>query len=135
MDAKTGDREAFVEIERLHQNDIAASKRRDFDALRALVSDEAVIFPEGGNVVRGKPEIDRWFLAMKKSMEDYGVLAYSMKFEEIQVYGEYAFEWAYARESARNRRTGEIEKGTSKLFRVLKREEGQWKVYRTIWNQ
>ncbi len=135
MGARTDDRDAVHEIERLHQNDIAASKKRDFDALRALVSDDAVIFPEGGNVVRSKPEIDRWFLAMKKSMEDYEVLAYSMEFEEIQVHGDYAFEWAYTRESARNNRSGEIEKATSKLFRVLKREEGQWKIYRTMWNQ
>lgn len=135
MDPRTGDRNAIVEIERLHQRDIAASKKQDFSALRALVSDEAVIFPEGRGVVKGKPEIDRWFVEMKKLMDNYDVLAYSMEFEEIQVLGEFAFEWAYTHESARNRQSGEIEKGTSKLFRVLKKEEGQWKVYRTMWNE
>lgn len=123
------------EIERFHESDIAAARLRDFKALRALVSDDAVILPDGGGVVKGESAIDRWFVEMKKSLEEFDVLAYSMEFEDVQVLGEYAFEWGYAHESARNRRTGELEKSTSRLFRVLRKEKGRWKVYRTIWNQ
>lgn len=129
------DSQALSDIRKLHEKDIESSKSRDFESLRRLVSDEAVILPSGEDAIQGVRQIDEWYARMKRSMEDFEVLKYSMDFKDVQVQGDFAFEWGYTNESAKNNKTGEIERGSSKLFRVLRKENGEWKVYRAIWNQ
>ncbi len=128
-------RQALEGIQKLHQKDIAASRKRDFDSLRALLSEEAIILPHGRDVIRGERELSEWFSQMRESMEDFEILEYSMDFQDIQIQGAYAFEWGYSREAVRNTRTGEIQRATYKLLRILRKEAGEWKVYRSIWNE
>jgi ketosteroid isomerase-like protein len=127
--------QALEDIRKLHETDITASKESDFDVLRTLVSDEAVILPVGSQVLQGKSEIDEWFSQMKVAMQNFEILEYSMDFQDLQVLGNYAFEWGYTTGAMRNIQTGETQRVTYKIFRVLRKENDEWKVYRSIWNQ
>jgi ketosteroid isomerase-like protein len=135
MENKSNDRQALEDINKLHEKDIAASKERNFELLRTLNSDQAIILPPGSNPIQGKSGIDNGLSQMRESTQDDEILEYIMEFQDIQVQGNYAFEWGFSHGAMRNTRTGEIQKVTYRLFRVLRRENNQWKVYRSIWNQ
>jgi ketosteroid isomerase-like protein len=128
-------RSSLEDIRILHETDIAASKESNFEVLRTLVSDDAVILPAGSQVLQGKSQIDDWFFQMKVAMQNFEILEYSMDFQDLQVQGNYAFEWGYTTGAMRNIQTGETQRVTYKIFRVLRKENGEWKVYRSIWNQ
>ena len=123
------------DIMQLRENDIAASRARNYQVLRTLVSNDAIILPAGEKPIQGILQLDEWFSQMEKSMQDIEILEYSMEFQEIHIQGEFAFEWGYSHGAMRNTRSGEIQRSTFKLLRVLRRENKQWKVYRSIWNQ
>jgi uncharacterized protein (TIGR02246 family) len=122
-------------IEQLHQKDMAASKAGDFDTLRSLMSDEAVVMPPGGHWIRGKAELDVSFSRMREGMSQVEVLEYILDFEEVQVLGDYAFEWGSIRGAMRSKESGDIEYSSYKVMRILKKQaDGRWQVHRTIWN-
>jgi ketosteroid isomerase-like protein len=63
------------------------------------------------------------------------VLDYRFEWHEVQVCGDYAFEWGYILGEERSRRTGEVTSERYHVMRVLQRQrDGNWKVHRTIWN-
>ena len=122
-------------IETLHKKDMAASKAGDFETLRSLISDDAVIRPPGGNSIRGKAELDANFGRMKEASGQAEVLEYFQEFEEVKVIGDYAFEWGTVRGAMRSKESGETERSSYQMMRVLKRQsDGEWKVHRSIWN-
>jgi uncharacterized protein (TIGR02246 family) len=123
-------------IEELHQRDMAASKAGDFETLRTLMSDDAVMMPPGGDFVRGRAAIDAGMGRMAKAMAAVEVLDYVLDFEEVQVVGEYAFEWGMIKGRMRRRDGGEVEESAYKVLRILRRQAGgEWKVHRSIWNE
>ncbi len=123
-------------IGELHQRDVAASKVGDFETLRTLMSEEAVMMPPGGNFVRGRAEIDAAMSRMAEAMSGVEVLDYALDFEEVKVVGDYAFEWGVIRGRTRSRADGKMEAPTYKVMRVLQRQAGgEWKVHRSIWNE
>ncbi|HEV2764343.1 MAG TPA: DUF4440 domain-containing protein, partial [Pyrinomonadaceae bacterium] len=68
-------------IEELHQRDMRASKAGDFETLRSLMSDDAVMLPPGGRPVRGRAEIDAGMARMEQAMRAAEVLEYELDFE------------------------------------------------------
>lgn len=54
----------FERIEELHQADMQASKERDYRALRSIMSDDAVVLPPGGRMIRGRDALDKSFASM-----------------------------------------------------------------------
>ena len=131
-DRRKADLEA---IERLHQKDVAASKARDARVLRALLTDDAVMMPPGSEWIRGKEELDRNFEEMTTQLSGVEILEYVQDFEEVQVVGDYAFEWGTVWGTTRSPEGEEIH-STYTLMRILERQEdGEWKVHRSIWNQ
>lgn len=123
-------------IEELHRADMAASKAGDFATLRTLMSDDAVMLPPGGRPVRGRAEIDASMARAEEAMRGVEVLEYVLDFEEVQIVGDYAFEWGWIRGSMRAREGGEAVASTYKVMRVLRRRpDGRWKVHRSIWNE
>ena len=123
-------------IEELHRRDMRASREGDFETLRSLMSDDAVVMPPGGRVTRGRADLDASFARMAEGMRQVEVLEYELDFEEVQVVGDYAFEWGFIRGAMRALPDGEVERSSYKVMRVLRREpDGAWKVHRTIWNE
>lgn len=121
-------------IARLHRRDMRASAAGDFRALRALVDDEAVMFPPGGAPQRGAKEFDVAFERMAAAPKTHEVVSYRLDFEEVKVFGNYAVEWGAIRGATREIATGRIVESEYHVMRVLRRQKnGSWKVYRSIW--
>jgi ketosteroid isomerase-like protein len=121
-------------IEQLHLKDIQASQRGDFKTLRSIISDDAVIIAPNANPVRGKETHDKNFEAMQQSGTRIQVLSYNIKMEEIKIFGEYAIEWGTITGSSKDKNTGKIIESRKNVMRVLRKENGEWKVFRSIWN-
>lgn len=121
-------------IARLHRRDMLASAAGDFRALRALVDDEAVMFPPGGAPQRGAKEFDAAFARMAAAPRTHEVIHYRLDFEEVKVFGNYAVEWGAIRGATREIGTGRVVESEYHVMRVLRRQKnGSWKVYRSIW--
>ena len=126
----------FEAVDRLHKKDMNASKAGDFQTLRSLITDDAVVMPPGGKVLRGKQELDASFDHMKDMMGQIELLDYALEFEEVRVFDDYAFEWGWIKGSSRARGSDEVVRAVYKVLRILQRQpDGEWKVYRTIWNE
>ena len=122
-------------IDALHRADMEASRRDDYRTLRSLMSDDAVVMAPGGRMIRGRDALDRSFAAMTQAVPTTEVLEYRFDWHEVQVCGEYAFEWGYIVGRERNLATGEVTAERYHVMRVLQRQpDGAWKVHRTIWN-
>ena len=122
-------------IERLHKKDMEASRTADFETLRSVLTDDAVILPPGGKPVRGKEELDATFGRMVDGMGQFEVSEYVLDFREVKILGDYAFGWGEIRGSMRQT-GGEPQRSTYNVTRVLRRQpNGEWKVHRSIWNE
>jgi ketosteroid isomerase-like protein len=123
-------------IEALHRADMEASKQRDYPTLRGLMSDDAVVLPPGGRMIRGAEALDRSFATMGGIPATSDILEYRFDWQEVQVCGPYAFEWGYIVGKERDHATGKITSETYHVLRILQRQpDGGWKVHRTIWNE
>lgn len=128
------DKEDLEAIHRLHEKDMAASKQGDYATLRSIMSDDAVVLPPGGKTIRGKDVLDANFSKMKESMQSIDVLDYVLDFEEVQIMGDYAFEWGTIRGSMKTKNSNDAMHSRYKVMRLLRKENGEWKVFRTMWN-
>lgn len=122
-------------IGRLHAADMEAVRSGAIELLPQLVCEDAVMMPPGAGFQRGRgprPEtIDAW----KKAYRDYAEVDYEFRFEEVVPLGDYAFEWGSLHSRVR-KHDGTVEVEAHKLMRILRRDaaDGQWRVYRAIWN-
>jgi uncharacterized protein (TIGR02246 family) len=122
-------------IDALHRTDEAASRSGDYAALRALMSDDAVVLPPGGRLLRGREALDASFAAMARAPRRTEVLDYAFDWREVEVCGDFAFEWGYVAGRERDLSTGEETAERHHVMRILQRQpDGAWKVHRTIWN-
>ncbi len=121
-------------IERLHRRDMQASAAGDYETLRSLVDDEAMMFPPGGAVQRGAKDFDAAFLRMNGAPKTHQVIEYRLEFEEVKIFGNFAVEWGAIRGATRDIATGRVIHSEYHVMRVLRRQRnGVWKVYRSIW--
>jgi ketosteroid isomerase-like protein len=88
-------------VERLHQKDMEASRTGDFETLRSVMTDDAVILPPGGETVRGKEELDASIGRMCDAIDRIEVLEYVLDSKEVKILGDYASEWGEIRGSMR----------------------------------
>ena len=130
---ESADRQA---IERLRERDMRASREQDFQTLRSLITDDAVILPPGGAIQRGKETLDANFERMKLSAGEVEILDYRLIFDELKILGDYAFEWGRIEGAMRARGSDDVVNASYKVMRILQRQaDGQWKVHRSIWNE
>jgi len=109
-------------------------KTGDFETLRTLMTDDAVVLPPGGRKISSKAEREAGSRVMEEYMQNVEVLEYILDFEEVKVLGDYAFEWGEIRGSERVK-GGEVEYSSHKVMRILQKQpDGMWKVHRVIWN-
>lgn len=122
-------------IDELHQADMRASKNLDYRALRSLMSDDGVVLPPGGRLIRGRDALDESFAAMDAMPVKTSVLEYRFDWQEVEICGDYAFEWGYIIGREQDQITGAITSSIYHVMRILQRQsDGVWKVHRTIWN-
>jgi ketosteroid isomerase-like protein len=119
-------------IKALNEHDVSAVLAGDVDALVSQWSDDFTVLPPKGDIVRGLAANAAAVDAGREQIRTRLPLEYRIDFEEIEIAGDYAFEWGTYRGSMRTR-TGEIASYAGKLMRILKRQaDGQWKMHRTM---
>jgi len=82
----------FVGIEKLHQQDIAATLANDPTALAATWADEAVRMEPGGPAEVGKETIISNDVKDKATHPDAVILTYRPEIKDVQIAGEWEFE-------------------------------------------
>ena len=103
-----------------------AFSRHDVAASAALFTDDAEILPQHGGAIRGRQEIENYF---KDSMAP--MFTYDTDTEMTLVRGDLGIE--QGRYRVRNvRRGSDVEEG--KYLHVWRRQGGDWKLYRIIYN-
>ena len=121
-------------IKELRDRDAKAAKSGDFETLRSIMSDEAVVLPPGEKPQVGKADLDAAFAQMSQAPKTYEILEYTFDLSEPEIIGSFAFEYGAIRGATRNLKDGRIEQSNYHLMRILRKEAGEeWKVYRTIW--
>lgn len=120
-------------IEALNQHDVKAALASDIDAIVSQWTDDFVVLPPAGPIVRGRSANAAAAEQGKEQMPALIPVDYVVEFEEIIVTGDYAFEWGTYRGAARPRAGGSDMTYSGKLMRILQRQpDGTWKMHRTM---
>ena len=120
-------------IQELHKKDIEASKKRDFETLLSLWTEDGVLLEPGKKPVVGIDAIKAYMEEQKEASRAYEITEYEHHWEEIKVIGDWAFEWGYFDAAAKMINSGKTIEQRGKLLCVLKKQEdGSWKVARVI---
>lgn len=118
-------------IERLHQQDREATLADSADQLAKLWDKDAVRFHMTRPAEIGAAEIDaddkQWELSSGRERS----LCYDQEFQDIQITGEWAFEWAYG--SYKTAKGGKVSVQYGTTMRVMKRQsDGTWRFARVM---
>jgi len=121
-------------IEKLHQQDIAATLSRDPVALTDLWTDDAVRLSPGQPAEVGKRAIresnERW-----SARQGVKVLSYVPETKDLTILDGWAVEWGYFSGSYVESPGGEAKQIRGKKLMVFKKlPDGSWKCFRGTWN-
>ncbi len=120
-------------IRDLNQHDIDAVMAGDTKKIVSQWADDFTVIPPAGPVIRGRAANAALVEAAAAQISAIEPLDYVVEFEEIQVAGDYAFEWGSYRGSMRPRSGGPAIRYSGKLMRILQRQpDGAWKMFRTM---
>ena len=124
-------------IERLHARDVRAVKTGDYETLRSLWSDDAVVMPPGAPWIRGSDALDGRFKRRAEAIPEFEVVEYDIDFEDVQIFGDYAFEWGTIRGASRpiGDSSAPVQRPVFKVLRILQKQpDGECCVHRAMWN-
>ena len=120
-------------IEALNEHDVRAALRSDLDAIVSQWTDDFVVLPPAGPIVRGRAANVAAAEQGRAQMQAYIPVDYVVDIEEVTVAGDYAFAWGTYRGGIRPRAGGEEIRSSGKLMRILRRQQdGSWKMHRTM---
>jgi ketosteroid isomerase-like protein len=120
-------------IEALNQHDVKAALASDLEAIVSQWTDDFVVLPPVGPIVRGRSANAARAEQGKEQMQALIPVDYVVEIEEITVTGDYAFEWGTYRGAARPLAGGSDVSYSGKLLRILQRQpDGGWKMHRTM---
>lgn len=118
-------------IERLHRADMAAARVHDIKTLITLWTDDGILFLPGREPIRGKAAIWNHMQEQLPESQQYDISEYLHRFEEIQVSGDWAYEWGTFTGTYRLKSGGPDLHERARLFRILRRQpDGSWKCHR-----
>ena len=85
-------------------------------------------------LARAEDKLDAAFESMARAPRTHDVLEYELRFQEVKVLGDYAYEWGTINGTMREIATGDVARSAFHVMRILKRQaDGSWRVYRSIW--
>jgi ketosteroid isomerase-like protein len=120
-------------IQALNQHDVEAVLASDNDAIVSQWTDDFVVIPPAGPIIRGRSANAAIVEQGKEQMQALIPVDYVVEIEEITITGEYAFEWGTYRGATRPRAGGSDVTYSGKLMRILQRQpDGSWKMHRTM---
>jgi ketosteroid isomerase-like protein len=120
-------------IERLHQQDVAATLSDDADELAKLWDEDAVRLQANAPAEAGKATIysndKRW----QANLHGGHTLSYKPDLKDVQIVDGWAFEWGTFQVVYRESADGKEVTLHGKILRVLKRQtDGSWKFARVM---
>jgi uncharacterized protein (TIGR02246 family) len=120
-------------IEALTQHDVTAALTGDARALTSQWTDDFVVLPPSGPIVRGRAANAAMAEQGAEQMKAFAPVDYVVEFEETRLLGDYAYQWGTYRGSVRPRAGGQAMSYSGKLMRILQRQpNGAWKMHRTM---
>jgi ketosteroid isomerase-like protein len=119
-------------IERLHKLDVETTLTDKADELAKLWDQDAVRLMAGHAAEVGKAVIYADDKEWEQSKDRDHMLTYVSDIKDVQIVGDWAFEWGYASGSYRDV-AGKIFNIRGKQLRIMKRQpDGEWKFARVI---
>lgn len=123
-------------IKQLHEADARASQKQDYATLSTLMSDDAVVLPPGGKMLRGRKLLDENYARAQSSPQSIEIVEYTFDWHEVKIFGNFAYEWGYIKGRERVIGENEIVERLYHVMRILQKQPtGEWQVHRTIWNE
>jgi uncharacterized protein (TIGR02246 family) len=116
-------------IEAITQRDLQAALAGDTAMMMSQWTDDIVLLPPAGPIVRGRSASAEVLLGAASAFE---VVEWVFDVQEVKVLGDHAVQWGTYHGSLRPRAGGEAVRSSGKLMRILQRQsDGSWKMYRT----
>lgn len=126
---------ALSEIEKLHQQDIAATVASNVDQLVVLWGEDPVLIGQGEKPVTGKDAIRTSLIQYFAENPTIKVLKYEPEFRDIKIAGDVAYEWGYFSVTQQQSATSKPVSFRARFLRVMKLQaDGSWKFVRVMWN-
>lgn len=113
-------------ISAAYEKFVDAVARGDADAITGLYTEEARILPPGGDIVSGRDALPAFWAAML----GMGIKRCSFDTLEVEEHGDVAIEIGRVTLYA----DGDVQIDTPKYLVVWKREDGEWRMHRDIFN-
>lgn len=126
------DRKAIADLQR---RDIEANMALDTEKLLALRTDDVVYLVPGRAPLVGQDAVRKYLREIRGQLANWDMLAYEENWQEVQVVGDFAFEWGTV--NIRARQEGEKRESAAlrNVMQVLRRQpDGDWKIARAVWN-
>lgn len=116
-------------IEAVNQRDVQGALANDPDMMMSQWTDDFVLLPPAGPVMRGRSNIAKAF----RGAAGPEIVEYVLDIQEVKVLGDHAFQWGTYQYGMRPRAGGDTVRTGGKLMRILQRQpDASWKIHRTI---
>jgi ketosteroid isomerase-like protein len=123
------------EIEKLHQQDVAATVSSSVSGLVALWSDDGVLISQGDSPLVGKAAIQASLTEKFAKNPTMKVLKYEPEVKNLELVGDIAYEWGCFSVTQQGSATSKSVSFRGRFLRVLKLQaNGSWKFTRVMWN-
>jgi uncharacterized protein (TIGR02246 family) len=121
-------------IEKLHQDDIAATLTRDLEALTALWDDDGVLLQPGQCPIIGKTAFREFLKQTLAQFASAKVLKYAPEIRDVQVEGDIAYEWGFFDSTVRSSDHEQPTNFRARFVRIIRRQpDGSWRFSRVMW--
>jgi len=123
------------EIEAFNQKYIAAHLKMDNPMVSSFWSEDGVsLLPEMPPLV-GKKAIDKFFDDAVKPLAGYHMKTMEIDFREIQLMGDWAYEWGLEHQVLQPPDGKPVIEGRGNILLILhKNAQGEWKIKQEMWN-
>jgi ketosteroid isomerase-like protein len=122
-------------IEKLHQQDIAATLSQSINQLAALWDDDGVLIGQGEKPLVGKAIIQASLTEDFAKNPEMKVLKYEPEIKNLQVAGNIAYEWGHFNVTQQDSPNSKPTSFQGRFLRVMKiQADGSWKFTRVMWN-
>jgi uncharacterized protein (TIGR02246 family) len=126
------DQKAIAELQR---RDIEANMALDIEKLLALRTEDIVYLVPGRAPLVGQDAIRNYLGEIRSQLANWDMLAYEEDWREVQVVGDFAFQWGTVNIRARQEGERRESEAVRNVMQVLRRQpDGGWKIARAVWN-
>jgi uncharacterized protein (TIGR02246 family) len=126
------DQKAIAELQR---RDIEANMALDTEKLLALRTDDVVYLVPGRAPLVGQDALRKYLGEIRGQLANWDMLAYEENWQEVQVVGDFAYEWGTVNIRARQEGEKRESEALRNVMQVLRRQpDGDWKIARAVWN-